>query len=91
MLERLAVDEGRHWARGLRRSLAGEGRRIAGGWPGTLSEARSRVVTGCGRVMRESGQVEPSSAELDWMARRLNAAARHDWLAKAEREESAEE
>jgi hypothetical protein len=90
LLDALAVAEGVGWARELRRGLRGEGRRIAGGWPGTLSEARSRAVNGCQRALRERGLGALSSVELDRLARRLNAAARGDWLNKAEPEDSAE-
>jgi hypothetical protein len=86
LLEAWAIDAGRKWAAALRRELAEEGRPVAGGWPGTLSEARSRAAARCKLELAALAHATASSGELDQAARRLNAAARRDWLAKAERE-----
>jgi hypothetical protein len=51
-----------------------------------LSEARSRAAARCKLELTALAHMTATSGELDRAARRLNAAARRDWLAKAERE-----
>lgn len=78
-----ASDAGRSWAQSLRDDLALEGRRAAGGWPGTVSEARARTA----RLME--GSLFGKSPELrEQVARALYAAARGGWLEWRERDDS---
>ncbi|MBX3274575.1 MAG: hypothetical protein KF729_30195 [Sandaracinaceae bacterium] len=79
-IERLraaAIDFGRRWAREVVSSLHGAGRRASGGWPGTLSEARSYAAP----LLRDTAFEAPSDAREE-VARVLYAAARTDWLGR---------
>lgn len=67
-------NSGRAWAAAVRAELVGEGRRAAGGWPGTLSEARGRLEA----VLRGGGT---PPAERERLARLLYHTARDTWLA----------
>ena len=66
---------GRLWADEVRGAIRLEGRAAAGGWPGTLTEARSRVMA----VLR--GRLPAEAEELDRLTRLLYSAARRHWLA----------
>lgn len=83
-LERLqapAMDDGRAWARDLAAGLRASGRRAAGGWPGTLSEARSRAEPLLGDV-----RFDAWTDAREALARVLYAEARRDWLAHRDTE-----
>lgn len=69
-----AVDAGRHWAASVRVSLVGEGRSPAGGWPGTMTEARQRLACAMGAALGRS------PLETDRLVRILYGAAREQWL-----------
>ena len=78
VIERLraaAIDFGRRWAREVVASLHGAGRRAAGGWPGTLSEARSYAAP-----LLSGASFEAPSEAREEVARVLYAAAREGWL-----------
>ena len=87
LLERAAVAVGENWARGWLAELGLEGRSAAGGWPGTISQARSRVravVT----LELSRARFEPAGVEeLDRTARAAYARARQVWLASAKADE----
>ncbi len=76
-----AVELGRRWARTLVAALRADGRRAAGGWPGTLSEARSRADALLG-----SARFAARNDACEAVARFLYAAARSDWLAHRDAE-----
>jgi hypothetical protein len=81
-LERAVDAAGEAWALDWSNTLHGEGRSVSGGWPGTLSEARSRVAA-C--VAKRFGMTRRVSAEeLESLTRRAYAAARKAWLARAD-------
>lgn len=73
---------GEAWASERARSVQHEGRLVAGGWPGTLSEARHRVVA-CA-VERFGPSARISREELDSLARRAYDKARTAWLSRTE-------
>jgi hypothetical protein len=75
-LERAADDAGTSWAMGWADALLLEGRAVAGGWPGTMSEARARVVN-CTRVMQKG--VSLSESSLDVLSRRAYLTAKAAW------------
>lgn len=62
---------GEDWAQEYVRSLRGQARAPVGGWPGTMSEARMRVVSVFAIVL------DPK--RLDDLARMANLAARRGW------------
>ena len=63
-------------------ALRAEGRALAGGWPGTMSEAR-----GWARAELTGMGVQPTHEELEWLARATYAQARDAWLARARDDE----
>lgn len=73
-LDARAEECGRKWADSVRGDLVREGRRAAGGWPGTMSEARTRLD-----VMVQPG-ARTSPTERERLARLLYGAARESWL-----------
>ena len=86
LLDAWAADAGSSWVAALRSSLVAEGRKPVGGWPGTLSEARSRARAHYGRVPNAAAHEPALSGEIERAARLLNRAARRAWLSTAERE-----
>ena len=90
LLERAAASVGETWARGWLAELVSEGRSAAGGWPGTISQARSRVRA---VVIAELARArfEPAGpAELDQTARVAYARAREVWLSSAKADDADE-
>jgi hypothetical protein len=82
VLERLATDEGLAWAARSCEELRQQGRTIAGGWPGTVSQARLRIAV-CMMSRVEPGPAL-TSADIDWLARTVYLTAKAEWLAQAE-------
>ncbi|HTE55792.1 MAG TPA: hypothetical protein VK698_33285 [Kofleriaceae bacterium] len=82
MLEHLAAAEGSAWASRSCDELRQQGRSIAGGWPGTMSQARLRVRV----CMTVPGRPAASltTADLDWLARTVYLTAKAEWLAQVE-------
>jgi hypothetical protein len=85
LLERAAADAGERWARARIADLRAERRAPAGGWPGTLSEARalSRAI----RPFAEGSHESLTAEELELVARKAYACARSAWQAHAEPED----
>jgi len=86
-LERMALATGEQWALSYRAEVRESGRAIAGGWPGTLSEARARVAGACSRTASKQRWTNVTPAELDWLAKAAYAMAKRRWLAVAARDE----
>ncbi len=87
LLERTAVSVGETWARRVLAELCSEGRSAQGGWPGTISQARSRVsVVVTSELAR--ARFRPAAAdEVDKTTRAAYAHARGVWLASARADE----
>lgn len=85
-LARAAADAGQKWAERFRAGLLRDGRVASGGWPGTLTEARTVAAT----YLRDDGHAPQlrglSITEFDGFARMVNASARQGWLAWAARD-----
>jgi hypothetical protein len=82
LLARTADHAARVWADHCMNAIRAEGRALAGGWPGTISEARgwsSAELAGHG--------LHATHDELDWLARTTYARAREVWLAGAASDE----
>lgn len=76
-LDAAALSEGNEWAEWWRSELERQGRRPAGGWPGTLSEARRRIAV---RLMADFGRTFAATAdELDHATHSAYAAAKRSW------------
>ena len=71
-LDALAVTAGRDWAAVRVRELAEQDRQVAGGWPGTLREAKAQVLA----ALSKRGAGAPTVEQLDGLARTATAAAR---------------
>jgi hypothetical protein len=77
----VAVAAGEDWLRWWQHALAEQGRSMTGGWPGTLSEARSRVLA---RAVAALGNDEALTVpELEALAHTTFAFARTGWNARA--------
>lgn len=82
-LERAVEAAGHAWAIEWADALRREGRAVAGGWPGTLSEARVRVVA----CARQSGRQRTTThAEIERLTKKAYEAARNSWLSRCEPE-----
>ncbi|MBW2522543.1 MAG: hypothetical protein JRI23_00130 [Deltaproteobacteria bacterium] len=84
LLTQLSQAAGIAWARTYREAVHREGRRAAGGFPGTLSEARqqfARIVEP--ELSRESG-LAASYDECEECVRLLYSSARNEWLSRRE-------
>lgn len=71
---------GEAWARDVTSALRAQTRGIIGAWPGTMREARLRVLAGLPAVRRAT--FDP--AALDQLARAVYDAARRSWDAISE-------
>jgi hypothetical protein len=67
----LAVAVGEAWVSELVRSLHSEDREVIGAWPGTMSEARRRILA--------SIRMKLDAQHLEQLARAANLAARRGW------------
>ena len=70
-LQPVAVAIGEAWASELVRSLCSADREVIGPWPGTMSEARMRILA--------SVRMKLDIQHLDQLARIANLAARRGW------------
>ncbi|HMR08944.1 MAG TPA: hypothetical protein PKA88_24355 [Polyangiaceae bacterium] len=79
LLERAADQAADEWVEHINRELLAEQRTPAGGWPGTVGEARtwSRPY-----ALRLAGC--PTAEELEFSAKRTYAHARGKWLKRAQ-------
>ena len=80
LLEQAAFDAARAWATACRDELAREGRRVEGGWPGTLPEARMHASAQAGRALSERSLSALTHDELGRVARITYDEARRSWL-----------
>jgi hypothetical protein len=86
-IERTAAALGRTWAAGRRDELRREGRAAAGGWPGTMREARGCVERALPSELRVQKMSAITAEERELAARAANASARSEWLRGADPEE----
>jgi hypothetical protein len=85
VLDAVAVATGNAWVDWWRAELGQQGRAMMGGWPGTLSEARRRILAGTVSALGPEGML--SEHELAEHAHTVFAAARAAWMASAVREQ----
>ena len=84
VLEQGPVTIGHAWARAVCDSIEGEGRIIAGGWPGTLVEARARIASHLRDQLSERSMKALDPEELAEAVNATYANAKKGWL-EAER------
>jgi hypothetical protein len=80
MLTDGAMSIGAEWAHGWREAMRREGRAIAGGWPGTLPEARARVAAYFGAKLARRRMPVMTTDELQVAVAATYEKARRDWL-----------
>lgn len=78
-IEQSAIALGQTWAERWRQDLHREGRPAAGGWPGTLREARTRVERTLLIEMRCRKMPAITGVERELAARTAYASARSEW------------
>src|SRR4051812_40182217 len=83
LLDQAALEAARSWTRAYCAELAREGRRVEGGWPGTIREARTRAAVEAARVLSKESMVALTHDELDRLARSTYDEARRSWGRKA--------
>lgn len=74
-LDELAVAIGEEWALACASALREQRRAVTGGWPGTMSEARARVLA----TFARTGGGAPSSERLQALSRAAYGVARTRW------------
>ncbi|MFN7700287.1 MAG: hypothetical protein ACK6CU_06330 [Deltaproteobacteria bacterium] len=80
-LEGLTAD-GERWVLEITAALRADDRAVAGGWPGTMSEAQTRLAI----LVSERRITLLSRDEHEQAARRLYESARRAWAARASAE-----
>jgi hypothetical protein len=78
-IEQIPIALGAHWALDSSRNVALEGRRIEGGWPGTVPEARARVKRELTLELEALGLSPPTESELLIATSTAYERARHEW------------
>ncbi|MGK3986604.1 hypothetical protein WMF37_36625 [Sorangium sp. So ce291] len=78
-IEQSATTLGQAWARRWRQDLHREGRPAAGGWPGTLREARTQVEITLPGEMLHRKMPAITGVERELAARTAYASARNEW------------
>jgi hypothetical protein len=72
----IAMAIGQAWAHEMVRTLRGDEREIVGAWPGTIREAKMRLLAQLARTLDREVLAD--------LARVATEAARHEWLRVAE-------
>lgn len=80
ILERGAVSSGASWVKLVCDRLHDQGRAVAGGWPGTMAEARACVADRLHRELSTRGLPPLGKDELDVAANATYAHAKKHWL-----------
>ncbi|WP_437955455.1 hypothetical protein WME76_28590 [Sorangium sp. So ce119] len=78
-IEQSATTLGQAWAKRWRQDLHREGRPAAGGWPGTLREARTQVEITLPTEMLHRKMAAITGVERELAARTAYASARNEW------------
>ena len=78
-LTSLATSIGEAWVHELVRTLHATDRDVVGAWPGTMREARMRVLAGVQAHAAPTKAERIDSSVLDDLARVANLAARRGW------------
>ena len=76
---------GASWAHEFVDALRASGRPIEGGWPGTLPEARARIVGKLSPELSAHGLLPLDAREIGLLASSTNAEAKRSWHLAAKR------
>ena len=82
VLEEAALETARTWVNRCVEDLQRDGRRIEGGWPGTLNEARARCGELAARTLARFSMIDLARGELDRAAHATYVEARRLWTAR---------
>ena len=85
LLQQVPLRLGSTWAESLCDAVRKEGRVVAGGWPGTLLEARGRVWQQVNAELARQGMGGLTEAELTRATDTAYARAKKEWLEIARR------
>jgi hypothetical protein len=85
IVEAAALEAARAWADASRAALVRDGRKIEGGWPGTLGEARAHAAARIAPALSKRSLPDLTHDELGRAARITYDEARRTWRAGAER------
>lgn len=85
ILQRVPLSLGSTWAASVCETMRREGRVIAGGWPGTLLEARGRVWQQVNAELARHRLPVLTEGELTQATDHAYAQAKRDWLEDARR------
>ncbi len=88
MLREASEAIGIRWVLDYSAIVQGSGRRIEGGWPGTLPEARGRVLASLPQELSERGVAPLSSQEIAAASAMASAEAKRRWRVEARRRSS---
>jgi hypothetical protein len=80
VLERGAASTGASWVKLVCDRLQSQGRTVAGGWPGTIAEARACVASRLHQELEMRGLSPLGKDELDFAANATYAHAKKHWL-----------
>jgi hypothetical protein len=87
VLEQGPITVGTAWARAVCDGISEEGRAIAGGWPGTLVEARARISSRLHDELLKRGMKALEPEELEHAVNATYARAKQEWLETERRAE----
>lgn len=90
LLDDIALEIGQRLYTVQRDALIGEGRSIAGGWPGTMREARSVVAPTLGQVLARRAMSAATDDELRSVMHAAYGEARRAWMRSADRRQERE-
>lgn len=79
ILDQRPATVGAAWARAVCERINGEGRIIAGGWPGTIVEARARIASHLRSELAERRMKALAPEELERAANVTYARAKQEW------------
>lgn len=79
---------GESWARAWCETMRTEGRGVQGGWPGTVPEARARILQHLDGNLARRGMSALSEEELLQATSVVYASAKRDWLRMARGEQA---
>jgi hypothetical protein len=82
-----AADVGRRLFAVRRDELLGEGRILAGGWPGTVREARGLAIAVLAPVLAHHHMSAPTNEELGLVMHAAYGEARRAWRTSVDRRE----
>ena len=80
VLKEVSLAIGTAWARSVCDNIKEQGRVIAGGWPGTLAEARARIATRLRDELVLHGMKALDPEELEQAVSATYVRAKQEWL-----------